>query len=306
MEHQDKDELLHITVGPDLDGEMIRDVLRDKYDMSRKIIRKLVEGRGILLNGEPIWLTWRLKEGDRLRLLLPAEESADILPQPIPFENVYEDEDVLVVNKHAGILVHPTLGHWTGTLANGVVYDWQQRGIKARFRPVHRIDGDTTGLIVIAKNHYALKLLSKQMLERSIERTYASVVHGSLEQDAGTVDGPIERSDEDPHVRVVRPDGKEARTDYRVIERFKRGTSIELKLHTGRTHQIRVHMKHIGHPLFGDAFYGTTDDSAWIGRQALHAKILGFVHPRSGEFMRFEAPLPDDMAQLVEKLRQGE
>lgn len=307
LDPEEYDELYNAVIPADWAGLEIRDALRTRLNMSRKIIRKIVEGQGLFLNDRNIWLSTHLQEGDHLRLLLPTEESETILPEPIPFEWVYEDDDVLVVNKHAGVLVHPTHGHWTGTLANGVVWDWQQRGIKARFRPVHRIDGDTTGLLVIAKNHYALKILGQQMLERTIERAYASIVHGLVADDHGLVDGPIDRSDEDFKVRVVRPDGKPAKTEYWVKERFDGGeaeaTLLELKLHTGRTHQIRVHMKHIGHVLFGDSFYGDTDDSAWIGRQALHAKLLGFVHPRTKEYMRFEAPLPDDMQRLAEKLR---
>ncbi|ARU62962.1 hypothetical protein CBW65_19725 [Tumebacillus avium] len=299
-----KDELYSLTIDEELAGRKIKDVLQKHLKMSRKVIRKLTEGQGVLLNGEPIWTSWRLAEGDHLRLLLPAEESVDILPEHIPFHNVFEDEDVLVVDKRAGLIVHPTSGHWTGTLANGVVYDWKQRGVIARFRPVHRIDQWTSGLIVIAKNHHAHQFLSQQMMARTIERSYTAVVHGALEQEAGLVVGPIGRSDEDFRVRVVREDGQDATTEYRVTERFAAGTQVELKLHSGRTHQIRVHMKHIGHPLFGDAMYGETDDSAWIERQALHAKLLGFVHPRSGEQMRFESPLPVEMNRLVEKLRE--
>jgi 23S rRNA pseudouridine1911/1915/1917 synthase len=299
-----RDELVTMTIGAELAGQMVRDILRERLLMSRKIIRKLVEGQGILLNGQHVWLSWRVQEGDVLRLTLPAEESEDILPEPIAFASVYEDDDVLVVDKQAGLIVHPTVGHWTGTLANGIVFDWQQRGIQAKFRPVHRIDQHTSGLIVIAKNHYAHKLLGAQMMERSIERAYAAVVHGVFAEPGGLVEGPIGRSDDDFRVRVVRGDGQEARTEYRVVEQFARGALIELRLHTGRTHQIRVHMKHIGHPLFGDAMYGDAEaDAAWIGRQALHAKLLGFVHPRTGEKMRFESALPQDMAGLVERLR---
>ncbi|MGB8955049.1 MAG: RluA family pseudouridine synthase [Tumebacillaceae bacterium] len=299
-----RDELCSLTVDAALDGQMVRDVLRHHLQMSRKLIRKLVEGEGVLVNGKHTWLSWRLQEGDTLRLLLPTEESEDILSEPIPFATVYEDEDVLVVNKRAGLIVHPTHGHWTGTLANGVVHAWKERGVTARFRPVHRIDQHTSGLLVIAKNHYALKLLAGQLMERTLERSYTAIVHGRVEWDEGRIEGPIDRSDEDRRIRVVRPDGQEARTDYRVVERFGMiGTLVSLKLHTGRTHQIRVHMQYIGHPLFGDAMYGTGDDAAWIERQALHAQVLGFVHPRTGETLRFEAPLPEDMAQLLDALR---
>ncbi|MBL0387959.1 RluA family pseudouridine synthase [Tumebacillus sp. ITR2] len=317
------DELARLEIGEDLTGKMVKEVLRDELEMSRKLIRKLVEGRGVLLNGEHVWLTWRLKAGDVLNLVLPAEESEDILPEPIPFTNVYEDDDVLVIDKAAGLIVHPTTGHWTGTLANGVVYDWKQRGVSARFRPVHRIDQHTSGLIVVAKNHYAHKLLGEQMKERTIERVYEAIIHGVMEEARGLVDAPIARSDEDRRVRKVRKDGQEARTAYRVLERYPfssagpeefivvpggqikpGGTKVELKLFTGRTHQIRVHMKHLGHPLFGDAMYYEGDDAAWIERQALHAKVLGFEHPRTKEWLRFESPLPADMEQLVEKLRR--
>jgi 23S rRNA pseudouridine1911/1915/1917 synthase len=303
--HAQMDEIVHLTVDAELAGRMIRDVLREKFKMSRRIIRKMVESRGVLLNGEPTWLSWRLQEGDVLRCLLPAEESEEILPEPIPFSAVYEDEDLLVVNKQAGLIVHPTLGHWTGTLANGVVHDWQQRGVVARFRPAHRIDQWTSGLLVIAKNHYAHKRLAEQMLARTIERFYVAVVHGRVAAEHGMVEGAIGRSEEDCRVREVRPDGQEARTEYWTLERFgEAGTFVRLKLHTGRTHQIRVHMQHLGHPLFGDALYGTGADDEWIGRQALHAQVLGFDHPRSGERMRFEATLPEDMAALLEKLKR--
>ncbi|KEO83740.1 RluA family pseudouridine synthase [Tumebacillus flagellatus] len=317
------DELARLVIGEDLAGRMVRDVLVQRLEMSRKLIRKLVEGQGVRVNGEHVWLTWRLKQGDELRLVLPAEESEEILPEPIPFARVYEDDDVLVVDKAAGLIVHPTTGHWTGTLANGVVYDWRERGVTARFRPVHRIDRYTSGLIVIAKNHYAHKLLGEQMKERKIERLYEAVIHGVMEEARGLVDAPIERSDEDRRVRVVRKEGQDARTAYRVLERYpfaearpeefivvpggqiKPGaTRVELKLFTGRTHQIRVHMKHLGHPLFGDAMYYEGDDSEWIERQALHAKLLGFEHPRTKEWLRFVSPLPADMEQLVERLRR--
>jgi 23S rRNA pseudouridine1911/1915/1917 synthase len=297
-----RDELLHLTVGPEWAGKMVRDVMREKLRMPRKVIRKLVESQGVLVNGQHVWLSTRLQEGDSLRLVMRAEESEEILPEPIPFCVVYEDEDVLVVEKQAGLIVHPTAGHYTGTLANGVVWSWRRRGVKAKFRPVHRIDRYTSGLIVIAKHHFAHSRLTKQMMERTIERSYLAVVHGAVASDAGVIDAPIDRSDEDRRVRVVRPDGQEARTEYRVVERFDAGTLVELKLHTGRTHQIRVHMKYIGHPLFGDALYYDGDDSEWIGRQALHARVLGFTHPRTGEFLRFESALPDDMARLVERL----
>lgn len=298
-----KDELYALTIDQEWAGKQIKEVLQKRLHMSRRVIRKLVAAQGVLVNGEPIWLSWRLAEGDHLRLILPAEESVDILPEPITFQNVFEDEDVLVVEKRAGLIVHPTSGHWTGTLANGVVYDWQQRGIVARFRPVHRIDQWTSGLLVIAKNHHAHQLLSRQMMERTIDRAYTAIVHGVLERDEGLVVGPIGRNDDDFRVREVRADGQEASTEYRVTDRFAEGTQVDLKLHTGRTHQIRVHMKHLGHPLFGDAMYGTTDDQRWIERQALHAKLLGFVHPRSGEKMLFQSPLPEDMCRLVERLK---
>ncbi|PWK06625.1 RluA family pseudouridine synthase [Tumebacillus permanentifrigoris] len=320
-----RDELARLAIGEDLAGLMVKDVLRDRFEMSRKIIRKLVEGQGVLVNGEHVWLTWRLRAGDELRLLLPVEESEDILPEPIPFRSVYEDEDVLVIDKPAGLIVHPTTGHWTGTLANGVVYDWKLRGVSARFRPVHRIDQHSSGLIVVAKNHYAHKLLGEQMKQRTVERLYEAVIHGVMEEARGLVDAPIERSDEDRRVRKVRKDGQEARTAYRVLERYPfadpnpeefivvpggqikpGGTRVELKLFTGRTHQIRVHMQHLGYPLFGDAMYYKGDDSAWIERQALHAKLLGFEHPRTKEWMRFQSPLPNDMEQLVERLRAGD
>ncbi|WP_028538195.1 RluA family pseudouridine synthase [Paenibacillus sp. J14] len=300
------------------DGWTVKSVLQRRMGISRKLLSRIkLTERGVMLNGERVYISVPVKAGDTVSVSLEKETSTDILPEPIPFEIVYEDEALLIVNKAAGLIVHPTHGHYTGTLANGVVYYWQEKGEKFRFRPVHRLDQETSGLIAIAKNAYVHQHISEQLIAGEVTKKYTALVHGCPAVPEGTITGPIDRDPAEPHRRIITPSGYPALTDYKVTEAYGDGARVELRLGTGRTHQIRVHMTSIGHPLIGDKFYGMPGleqlpapareriarlDAA-IGRQALHASELGFRHPLTGEALTFRSELPEDMRKLEELLR---
>lgn len=305
----------------------------DKYlqmrleGVSRTKVQAAAKVGCILVNEKPTKPSYKVKPCDVIKVLLPEPpQDFDMLPEPIPFDIVYEDEDVLVVNKAPGIVVHPGYGNFTGTLLNGLLYYFQNKttrgGAAAVPYLVHRIDKDTSGLLLVAKNEEAQVCLAKQFFEHAIERKYNALVWGSFDDDKGTIIGNLERSPQDRRIMHVTQDverGKHAVTHWRVLERFGYVTLVECVLETGRTHQIRAHMQHIGHPLFNDAAYGgdrilkgTTFskyrqfvDNCFkvMPRQSLHALVLGFVHPTTGERMHFESPLPMDMGAVLEKWR---
>lgn len=301
------------------DGWTVKSVLQRRLGVSRKLLSRIkLTERGVMLNGERVFISVPVKAGDTVSVSLEKETSTDILPEPIPFTVVYEDEALLIVDKAAGMIVHPTHGHYTGTLANGVVHYWQEKGERFRFRPVHRLDQETSGLIAIAKNAYVHQHISEQLIAGEVLKKYKALVHGCPAQPEGTIDGPIDRDPAEPHRRIVTPSGYPALTYYKVEEPFADGARVDLRLGTGRTHQIRVHMTSIGHPLIGDKFYGLPGverltepereriarlDGA-IGRQALHASELGFHHPLTGEALTFTSEPPADMRELEELLRQ--
>lgn len=237
---------------------------------------------------------------------MPEPEALDVLAEPMDLDIYYEDQDVLVVNKPRGMVVHPAPGHLTGTLVNGLMaHCTDLSGINGVMRPgiVHRIDKDTSGLLMVAKNDMAHESLVNQLVNKTVTRKYTAVVHGLISHDDGTIDAPIGRDKKDRQSMTVTRDGKNAVTHFHVLERFQDFTLVECQLETGRTHQIRVHMKYIGFPLAGDPKYGPRKTIDFNG-QALHAGILGFDHPRTGEYVEFEAPLPEDMAELIENLRK--
>ncbi|WP_018133244.1 RluA family pseudouridine synthase [Effusibacillus pohliae] len=296
-------EIAALCVQPEDDGKMVRQLIRDRLGISRSLLRKIVAAQGVRVNGQPVYITWRVRAGDELRLLGLPECSEFILPEEMPLEIVYEDADLAVVNKPAGLVVHPTKGYTAGTLANGMVHHWRQAGETARFRPVHRLDKNTTGLLVIGKNQFAHQKLSEQLRQRLFRREYLAVVHGNLQRQKLTIEAPILKKQGDPQ-RIVAEQGQPAITFVTVEQQLANATVIRLQLETGRTHQIRVHMRHIGHPLFGDDLYGIGQPDG-IGRQALHAAVLGFRHPRDGRWVEWEAEMPEDMRQLIERLQTG-
>ncbi|MEK5494659.1 RluA family pseudouridine synthase [Paenibacillus sp. FSL R7-0297] len=244
-------------VPPDEDGWLLKTILQKRMDVSRKLLSRLkMTDLGITLNGERVYISVKVSSGDRVEIRMEEETSEDILPQPIPFEILYEDGHLLVVNKAAGIIVHPTHGHYTETLANGVVHYWAEKGERVRFRPVHRLDQETSGVLVIAKNPYSHQHISEQMIAGTVDKRYAAFVHGVPAVPSGDIDGPIDRDPLEPHRRIVTPDGYPSLTRYEVKEVYPRAASrVELKLESGRTHQIRVHMSSIGCPLIGDGMY---------------------------------------------------
>lgn len=280
-------------------------------DTSRSFIQKLIEGGNLTVNGKSCTKKKYLTTaGDRVELRVPEPEQLKIEAENIPLEIVFEDEDVLVVNKPKGMVVHPAVGNYTGTLVNAVMYHCGDRlsSINGVVRPgiVHRIDKDTSGLLMIAKNDMAHESLSAQLAAHSITRRYTALVYDNLVQDEGSIDAPIGR---DPTNRlrqaVTTQNSKRAVTHWRVLERFGRYTLIEARLETGRTHQIRVHMAYIKHPLVGDPVYGPKKQNLTQGGQMLHAGVLGFVHPRTGDYMEFTAPLPAYFEEILQKLRHG-
>lgn len=292
-------------------GMMVRTLVERRLGVSRKLLSRLkLTEQGITVNGQRVYVNDRVQEGDLVELRMEQERSDDILPEPMQLDIVYEDADLLIVNKPPGIVVHPTHGHYTGTLANGVVHHWQARGEFVRFRPIHRLDEDTSGLVAIAKTPYVHQQLSEQLQAGHVYKSYYAYVYGTPSVAAGTVDEPIDRDPESPHVRIVTPSGYPSVTHYETAAVYGGGiaSKVKLKLETGRTHQIRVHMKHVGCPLIGDAMYGFAAPErladglpvleALVARQALHAAVLGFTHPIRGEWMQWEATLPEDLSSL--------
>ena len=276
--------------------------------LSRSFIQKMIKEGRVSVNGVPVKASCQLREGDELRFLIPKAQEPDIEPENIPLDVLYEDGDVLVVNKPKGMVVHPAAGHYSGTLVNAVMFHCQGQlsGINGVMRPgiVHRIDKDTTGSILVCKNDAAHQALAAQFAVHSITRRYRAIVHGVLKADEGTIDAPIGRDVSDrKKMGISHAHGKEAVTHYRVLERFGSYTYIECRLETGRTHQIRVHMASIGHPLLGDTVYGPKKcPYPKLEGQTLHAMILGFEHPSTGEYVETCAPLPEYFQHLLKIL----
>ena len=303
-------EKIHLTA--EHSGERIDRFLSGNLkDLSRSYIQKLLKENRILVNSSTVKANYKINEGDEIDIQLPELEILDIKPENIPLDILYEDEDILIVNKPKGMVVHPSPGHYSQTLVNAVMYHCGDRlsGINGVLRPgiVHRIDMDTTGSLLICKNDHAHQILAEQLKDHSITRRYQAIVHGNLKEDSGTVDAPIGRHPVDrKKMSTNSPHGKKAVTHYRVLERFGNYTYIECTLETGRTHQIRVHMASIGHPILGDTIYGPARCPFRLQGQTLHAKILGFVHPSTGKYVEFDAPLPEYFTALLEKLQRGQ
>lgn len=283
-------------------GRTVQEVLTGTMMVSRRMIQKLTRARGVTLNRRPAFLGRKVKAGDVVSARVRFDEEPALEPVEMPLAIVHEDDAVLVIDKPPFVLVHPTSPEQRETLSHGVAAHYAARGLHARVRPVHRIDRDTSGLVLFAHSADAHQRLDRQLREGTIERGYRALVDGVVAEDAGEVNAPISRDPRTPNLRAVRVDGEPARTRWRVAERYPRATLLELELDTGRTHQIRVHMAHAGHPVLGDRQYGRAGLTL-IRRQALHASRLSFDHPTTGERLTFEAPLPDDMKAAIERLR---
>lgn len=278
-------------------------------DISRSALQKNIEKGNITVNGEKISKNYKLRIGDIVEAELPPPENIDIVPEDIPLDIMYEDDDLIVINKPQNMVVHPAPGHYTGTLVNALMFHCGDNlsGINGVLRPgiVHRIDKDTSGVLVIAKSDLAHKGLSEQLAEHSMKRVYNAIVYNSFSEESGTVDRNIDRSKNDrKKMAVVMQGGRNAVTHYKVIEKLGKYTWVELQLETGWTHQIRVHMSYIGHPLLGDPVYGPKKCPFNLNGQVLHAKVLGFIHPRTGEYMEFNSELPDYFSSLIERLKK--
>lgn len=277
--------------------------------LTRSAAQRLLEEGRVTLNGKPLAKNYKLTGAETLAVSLPDPEPLDALPQDIPLDVVYEDEDVIVVNKPAGLVVHPAPGHPDGTLVNALLHHCGSSlsGIGGELRPgiVHRIDRDTSGLIIAAKNDAAHQALSAQLQDHTLARTYEAVVVGNLREDRGTVDAPIGRHHTDrKKMAVTDRGGRAAVTHWEVLERFQGFTHVRCRLETGRTHQIRVHMAHLGHPICGDTVYGARKPVPGLTGQCLHAVGLRFIHPRTGEAVELSCPLSDAFTALLEKLRK--
>jgi 23S rRNA pseudouridine1911/1915/1917 synthase len=305
----DLEDLVELETDAEDVGQRADKVVSARLDVSRNQVQNWIEAERIFVRNKPIRSNYKIRTGDLLLISIPEPEPLDVEPEAIPLDIYYEDEDVLVVNKPRGMVVHPAPGHMHGTLVNALLYHCKHLpGIGGVMRPgiVHRIDKDTSGLLMVAKTERAQLSLSAQLKEHSVTRKYIALVHGQVQHRIGTVDAPIGRHPiHRKQMAVVKQGGRHAVTHFSVLERFRSYTLLELKLETGRTHQIRVHMQFIGHPLAGDPVYGVKKTLP-IDGQALHAAVLGFRHPTKDAYIERSAPLPADMEQLIEQLRSEE
>ncbi|MBS6645327.1 MAG: RluA family pseudouridine synthase [Clostridiaceae bacterium] len=299
-----------LIVSEDLAGTRI-----DKYlslaceNISRSYLQKLVKSETVLVNQRAVKSNYKVAAGDMIDLEIPEAVEPEIEPEQMDLDILYEDSDIIIINKPKGMVVHPAAGHYTGTLVNGLMDHCRDNlsGINGVLRPgiVHRIDMDTTGVLIVCKNDMAHNSIAAQLKEHSITRKYYAVVHGVIKEEDGTVDAPIGRHPTDrKKMSINHKNGREAVTHYHVLKRYGQFTYVECQLETGRTHQIRVHMASIHHPLLGDQVYGPARCPFQLQGQTLHAGVLGIVHPRSGEYMEFTAPLPEYFQELLLKLEK--
>ncbi|MDM5235592.1 RluA family pseudouridine synthase [Bacillus cereus] len=300
-------EVVQVTVAEEQKSERIdKFVAEINSEWSRSQVQQWIKDAVVTVNGKAVKGNYKVKGNDEITVTIPEPEELDIQPEDMNLEIYYEDADVLVVNKPRGMVVHPAPGHTRGTLVNGLMHHCTDlSGINGVMRPgiVHRIDKDTSGLLMVAKNDMAHESLVNQLVAKTVTRRYKAIVHGVIPHDKGTIDAPIGRDKKERQSMTVDENGKNAVTHFQVLERFKDFTLVECRLETGRTHQIRVHMKYIGYPLAGDPKYGPKKTLDMNG-QALHAGILGFDHPRTGEYIQFEAPIPEVFEDALNILRK--
>ncbi|MCR4999113.1 MAG: RluA family pseudouridine synthase [Lachnospiraceae bacterium] len=302
-------DLLEYVVSTEYVGVRIDHFLSEKdSEHTRSFLQKLIADGGVLVNGKPVKANYKLRMDDHITVEIPEPTELEVLPEDIPLDILYEDSDVLIVNKPKGMVVHPAPGHASGTLVNAVMFHCKDdlSGINGVIRPgiVHRIDMNTTGSLIVCKNDKAHQDIAEQIKEHTIHRVYQGIVIGRITDDEGTIEGAIGRHPVDrKKMAINEKNGKEAITHYRVLKRFERYTYMEFVLETGRTHQIRVHMASIGHPLLGDEVYGPAKCPFQLQGQSLHAKTIGFRHPSTGEYVEFSAPLPEYFTHLLEILK---
>ena len=301
-----------IELSSEEDGERIDKYLSETLtDYSRSYLKNLIDEGRVQVAGKIVKGSFKVYNGAAITVNLPPVKDVKILPEDIPLDILYEDEDVILVNKPKGMVVHPAAGHYTGTLVNALIFHCRDNlsGINGELRPgiVHRIDMDTTGVVIACKNDLAHRFIAEQLKEHSIKRKYQAIVYGTFKENEGRIEGAIGRSKTDRKKMAIVPNGKPAVTHYKVLKNFSSPNGnnyahIECELETGRTHQIRVHMTSIGHPLLGDNVYGVAKNPFKLDGQTLHAEMLGFIHPRTKEYMEFHAPLPDYFTKLLTKL----
>ncbi|SHI02362.1 23S rRNA pseudouridine1911/1915/1917 synthase [Clostridium collagenovorans DSM 3089] len=281
------------------DNLKLRDYLKHYENLSSRMIKSAGIQKRIKVNGKVEKLNYIVKLGDEISFNITKEESQNIMPEPMELDIVFEDMDLIVVNKSPNMVVHPTKSHPYGTLANGLMYHFKETNQNCIVRLVSRLDMDTSGLIMIGKNQHAHMVLSRDMQENKVVKEYLAIIHGNLENKSGTIDLPIGRRTEDSIKREVLEEGQRSITHYEVLESYPKGDLVRLRLETGRTHQIRVHLSHLGHPIFGDVLYGE-EEKELIDRQALHAYRLEILHPKTREKLELQCDLPEDMKNLIE------
>ncbi len=290
-------------VGKEGQDVKIRDYMKENLNLSGRFIRGSAMDSRLRVNGKEVKLNYKLQEEDVIEVTVNAEETQNIEGEDLNIRVIYEDDDLLIVDKPPFMVVHPTKSHPMGTLANGVIHHFRSNNDNSIVRLVSRLDRDTSGLIMIAKNQFSHMNLAKSMEKNLIKKSYLAIIHGNLENQQGTIDLPIGRPTNETIKRAVLEDGQRSITHYKVKESYKEGTLVELVLETGRTHQIRVHLSYVGCPIYGEQLYSDFNDEELISRQALHAYGLTLPHPRSGEILNFESVLPEDMTKLIHNLQ---
>jgi len=301
------DEIKNFLVGEDEEGDRLDVYLSEQLgDMSRSYIQKIIKDKKVEVNGKVEKAKYLVKEDDKIKIEIPTPKLLEVVPQDIPIDIVYEDNDVLIVNKPQNMVVHPAPGNYENTLVNAILYHCKDKlsSINGVIRPgiVHRIDKDTSGLLMIAKNNNAHNSLAEQLKDHSITREYEFICHGVVKEDKITVDKPLGRNPKDRLKMAIVKDGKHAVTHFEVIQRFDNFTHMKARLETGRTHQIRVHALSINHPLLGDPVYGPKNSKFKLDGQTLHAKKIGFIHPTTNEYIEFNSELPDYFKNIIKKL----
>lgn len=297
-----KENKIVFTVDEKDEGLKLRYYLQRVQRLSGRLIKGAALSGRIEINNKRVKLNHIVKSGESISINLVKKESQNVEPEKMDIEVVYEDDDLIVVNKRPGIVVHPTRSYPSGTLANGLMYYFKEKGEDCIVRLVSRLDMDTSGLIIVGKNQFAHMALARDMKTEEFEKSYIAVIHGKMEKSEGTIDLPIYRQEGEDIRRIIDERGQKSITHYKVIKDLKNDQLLKLTLETGRTHQIRVHLSYLGHPIYGDTLYGKEDDSMYINRQALHAYRLKFPHPRGNKILELETDIPEDISKLIKKI----